>query len=110
MPTFRSDTDCLRERCGGRRRPRLCSWPCPRHRWAPCEPVIAQITAFTDVLNNMREQLDDMPDEERTRVEEASSILRKVRATQDHKLLPLTVIRPKDDREHDLPARRQGTC
>jgi hypothetical protein len=56
-----------------------------------------QITAFTGVLNSMREQLDDMPDEERSGVEEASAILRKVRATQDHKLLPLTVIRPKDD-------------
>ncbi|TJZ97826.1 hypothetical protein [Actinacidiphila oryziradicis] len=56
-----------------------------------------QITAFTGVLSSMREQLDDMPDEERSGVEEASAILRKVRATQDHKLLPLTVIGPKDD-------------
>ncbi|WP_328624036.1 hypothetical protein OHA88_02700 [Streptomyces sp. NBC_00353] len=49
----------------------------------------------------MREQLGNMTDEERSEVEDASAVLRKVRATQEHKLLPLTVIRPaKDDDAH----------
>ncbi|WP_327277798.1 tyrosine-type recombinase/integrase [Streptomyces sp. NBC_01224] len=33
------------------------------------------------------------PQDEREEIEEASAVLRKVRATRDHKLLPLTVIR-----------------
>ncbi|MFE4958692.1 tyrosine-type recombinase/integrase [Streptomyces sp. NPDC056653] len=57
-----------------------------------------QITAFTGILDNIREQLSSMNDQERSEVEEASAVLHKVRATQEHKLLPLTVIRPaKDD-------------
>lgn len=60
-----------------------------------------QISAFTGILDNMREQLGNMTDEERSEVEDASAVLRKVRATQEHKLLPLTVIRPaKDDDAH----------
>ncbi|WP_329255016.1 site-specific integrase [Streptomyces sp. NBC_01478] len=54
-----------------------------------------QITAFTDVSHRMRKQLSDMPEEERQEIEEASAVLRKVRATRDHKLLPLTVIPPQ---------------
>ncbi|MGP4052799.1 hypothetical protein [Streptomyces sp. 2A115] len=54
-----------------------------------------QITAFTDVSHRMQQQLSDMPDEERQEIEEASAVLRKVRATRDHKLLPLTVIPPQ---------------
>ncbi|MFF7199211.1 hypothetical protein ACFZAM_36595 [Streptomyces sp. NPDC008079] len=41
----------------------------------------------------MRDRLCKLPQDEREEIEEASSILRKVRATRDHKLLPLTVIR-----------------
>jgi hypothetical protein len=36
-------------------------------------------------------------DEERAGVEEAGATLRKVRAAQGYKLLPLTAIRPKND-------------
>ncbi|WP_393073284.1 hypothetical protein [Streptomyces sp. LN704] len=60
-----------------------------------------QFSAFTGILDNMREQLGNMTDEERSEVEDASAVLRKVRATQEPKLLPLTVIRPaKDDDAH----------
>lgn len=52
-----------------------------------------QITAFTTVAGTMRDRLGKLPPDEREEIEEASSILRKVRATRDHKLLPLTVIR-----------------
>ncbi len=50
-----------------------------------------QITAFKDVAATMRTQLDRLPAEERTAIEEASMVLRKTRALRGHKLLPLTV-------------------
>ncbi|WP_437105377.1 hypothetical protein [Streptomyces sp. enrichment culture] len=52
-----------------------------------------QITAFTTVADTMRDRLSKLPTDEREEIEEASAVLRKVRATRDHKLLPLTVIR-----------------
>lgn len=52
-----------------------------------------QITAFTTVADTMRNRLTSLPPNEREEIEEASAVLRKVRATRDHKLLPLTVIR-----------------
>ncbi|MFE5770557.1 tyrosine-type recombinase/integrase [Streptomyces sp. NPDC056485] len=52
-----------------------------------------QITAFTNVADTMRDRLSSLPKDEREEIEEASAVLRKVRATRDHKLLPLTVIR-----------------
>ncbi|MFF7183453.1 hypothetical protein [Streptomyces sp. NPDC008121] len=57
-----------------------------------------QITAFTTVANTMRERLGGLPEDEREEIEQASAVLRKVRATRDHKLLPLTVI-PKEARD-----------
>lgn len=51
-----------------------------------------QITAFTNVADTMRDRLRRLPQDEREEIEEASGVLRKVRATRDHKLLPLTVI------------------
>lgn len=58
-----------------------------------------QITAFTNVAGTMRDRLGSLPQDEREEIEAASSVLRKVRATRDHQLLPLTVIRrePQDD-------------
>jgi hypothetical protein len=50
-----------------------------------------QITAFKDVATTMRTQLDRLPAEERSAIEEASMVLRKTRALRGHKLLPLTV-------------------
>jgi hypothetical protein len=41
----------------------------------------------------MRDRLSSLPQDEREEIEEASAVLRKVWATRDHKLLPLTVIR-----------------
>ncbi|WP_369228407.1 hypothetical protein AB5J52_47820 [Streptomyces sp. R39] len=41
----------------------------------------------------MRDRLSSLPEAEREEIEEASAVLRKVRATRDHTLLPLTVIR-----------------
>ncbi|TGA99693.1 site-specific integrase [Streptomyces sp. MZ04] len=58
-----------------------------------------QITAFTTVANTMRDRLGGLPDDEREEIEQASAVLRKVRATRDHTLLPLTVIRPE---AHDV--------
>ncbi|MFJ7496822.1 hypothetical protein ACIQZB_37865 [Streptomyces sp. NPDC097727] len=52
-----------------------------------------QITAFTNVASTMRDRLGSLPEDEREEIEEASAVLRKVRATRDHTLLPLTVIR-----------------
>lgn len=55
--------------------------------------LVDQITAFTNVADTMRDRLSSLPQDEREEIEEASAVLRKVRATRDHKLLPLTVIR-----------------
>ncbi|WP_323180198.1 hypothetical protein [Streptomyces sp. NBC_00893] len=52
-----------------------------------------QIAAFTTVATTMRDRLGSLPEDERDEIEQASSVLRKVRATRDHKLLPLSVIR-----------------
>ncbi|MFF0062705.1 tyrosine-type recombinase/integrase [Streptomyces sp. NPDC005279] len=52
-----------------------------------------QVTAFTKVADRMRDRLKNLPEDEREEIEEASMILRKVRATRDHKLLPLAVVR-----------------
>jgi hypothetical protein len=52
-----------------------------------------QITAFTNVADTMRDRLGSLPKDEREEIEESSAILRKVRATRDHKLLPLTATR-----------------
>ncbi|MEU9521758.1 tyrosine-type recombinase/integrase [Streptomyces sp. NPDC048224] len=52
-----------------------------------------QITAFATVADTMRDRLSKLPTDEREEIEEARAVLRKVRATRDHKLLPLTVIR-----------------
>lgn len=49
----------------------------------------AQISAFEHVLTTMRERIERLGAEERTRIEEASTTLRKARAGA---LLPLTVI------------------
>ncbi|WP_328952526.1 site-specific integrase (plasmid) [Streptomyces sp. NBC_00184] len=53
--------------------------------------LTAQISAFEQVTDHMRRQLDALPDAERHEIEEASAILRKARAGT-HTLLPLTVI------------------
>lgn len=59
----------------------------------------AQIDTFKEVASTMRDQLAALPDDERQRIEEASKILRKSRATQAHKLLPLTVIKPREENQ-----------
>lgn len=74
-----------------------------------------QATAFTQVADAMRDKLQSLPDAERTDVEQASAILRKMRASHDvglhqgdprgdvsgdlargRRLLPLTVTRTRD--------------
>ncbi|MFF7251511.1 tyrosine-type recombinase/integrase [Embleya sp. NPDC008237] len=52
--------------------------------------LTAQITAYEQVVDRMRTHLQALPDTERTRIEEASTILRKARAGDTHTLLPLT--------------------
>lgn len=56
-----------------------------------------QINAFKDVATTMSTQLDQLPSEERAAIEEASTVLRKTRAIRDHKLLPLTVVRHREE-------------
>lgn len=58
-----------------------------------------QITAFNEVSDRMRDRLDELPSDERHEIEEASTVLRKVRATQNHRLLPLTVIQKPESRD-----------
>ncbi|WP_052869326.1 tyrosine-type recombinase/integrase [Streptomyces niger] len=57
----------------------------------------AQINSFQAVANTMREQLAALPEDERRQIEEASKILRKSRANQAHKLLPLTVVKQRKE-------------
>ncbi|MER7514590.1 site-specific integrase [Streptomyces lavendulae] len=53
--------------------------------------LTAQISAFEQVTDRMRRQLASLPAAERQEIEEATTVLRKVRAGT-HTLLPLTVI------------------
>ncbi|MEV7504762.1 site-specific integrase [Streptomyces sp. NPDC093018] len=57
----------------------------------------AQIDSFQAVAATMRDQLAALPDDERQQIEEASKVLRKSRATASHKLLPLTVIKQREE-------------
>ena len=52
-----------------------------------------QIDSFTSVIDTMRKKLAELPEDQRSEIEEASSVLRKVRAARGHTLLPLTVLR-----------------
>lgn len=57
--------------------------------------LTAQISAFEQVADRMRRQIAALPTAERQEIEEASTVLRKVRAGT-HTLLPLTVITKED--------------
>ncbi|WEB41853.1 site-specific integrase [Streptomyces yunnanensis] len=59
--------------------------------------IKAQIDSFQEVATTMHDQLAALPDDERQQIEEASKILRKARATTSHKLLPLTVIKQREE-------------
>ncbi len=52
----------------------------------------AQITAYEQVTDRMRHRLAALPTAERREIEDASNLLRKVRAGTSHTLLPLTVV------------------
>ena len=54
--------------------------------------LTAQIDAYAGVATGMRERLAAMPEAERIEVEEASAVLRRLRAGTDRKMLPLTVL------------------
>ena len=56
------------------------------------ENLTAQIDAYAGVATSMRERLAAMPGAERAEVEEASAVLRRLRAGGDRTMLPLTVI------------------
>jgi integrase len=51
-----------------------------------------QAAAFTQVATTMRAGLDDLPADERAEIEQASTVLRKIRAGRAVTLLPLTVL------------------
>lgn len=58
----------------------------------------AQIDSFGEVASTMRHQLDQMDDDERQEIEEASRTLRKARAGAARRLLPLTVVTRPEER------------
>ncbi|MFE1016701.1 hypothetical protein ACFW4M_36385 [Streptomyces sp. NPDC058794] len=60
--------------------------------------LTAQITAYQQVIDRMNKHLASLPASERAQIEEASTVLRKARAGDDHTLLPLTTAPPKDPR------------
>nr|WP_237525671.1 site-specific integrase [Streptomyces sp. SID4985] len=60
--------------------------------------LTAQITAYQRVIDRMNTHLASLPASERVQIEEASTVLRKARAGDNHTLLPLTTARPKDPR------------
>ncbi|WP_405911484.1 tyrosine-type recombinase/integrase [Streptomyces sp. NBC_00963] len=60
--------------------------------------LTAQITAYQRVIGRMNTHLASLPASERAQIEEASTVLRKARASHNHTLLPLTPARPKDPR------------
>jgi hypothetical protein len=51
-----------------------------------------QIAAFQGVIERMNERMAELPDEVRAEIEQASRVLRKVRAGGGRALLPLTVV------------------
>lgn len=48
------------------------------------------------IRQKMRRRMADMPDDERAELEEAATVLRRVRAGDNRKLLPLTVIQSEN--------------
>lgn len=54
--------------------------------------LTAQIVSYEEVTEKMRRRMASMPDEERAELEEAAAVLRRLRAGESRKLLPLTVI------------------
>ncbi|MGR6975078.1 tyrosine-type recombinase/integrase [Streptomyces cynarae] len=60
--------------------------------------LTAQITAYQRVIDRMNTHLASLPASERAQIEEASTVMRKARAGDNHTLLPLTTARPKDPR------------
>lgn len=54
-----------------------------------------QIEAFRLVAQRMREKLEGLEPHERARVEQASAVLRKMRATENQVLLPVPIVRPR---------------
>ncbi|MER5359500.1 site-specific integrase [Streptomyces sp. NPDC002785] len=54
--------------------------------------LTAQIVSYEEVTEKMRRRMASMPEEERAELEEAAAVLRRLRAGESRKLLPLTVI------------------
>lgn len=56
-----------------------------------------QVAAYTDVAATMRRRLAELPAAERAEIEEASTVMRRARATAAHTLLPLTTAKGDDE-------------
>jgi integrase len=56
-----------------------------------------QIHSYQDVAAKMRTHLAELPIKDRTEIEEASTIMRRARASSGHLQLPITPIKHKDD-------------
>jgi Phage integrase family len=61
--------------------------------------LTSQITAYQHVLDSMRTRLDALDPEQRREVDDASAVLRKVRAGIMSRQLPLTPARASDDQQ-----------
>ncbi|MED7826474.1 tyrosine-type recombinase/integrase [Streptomyces chiangmaiensis] len=59
--------------------------------------ITARITSYEEVSEKMRRRMVSMPDDERAELEEAATVLRRVRAGDNRKMLPLTVIQPENN-------------
>ena len=60
-----------------------------------------QITSFDRVRTRMREALHNLDPDERKQIEEASVVLRRARAGQGVKSLPLTVLHRNREQHND---------
>jgi hypothetical protein len=60
-----------------------------------------QIESFDRVRTTMRELLNRLDPDERTQIEEASAVLRRARAGQGVRSLPLTVVRQNPEQHND---------
>jgi hypothetical protein len=56
-----------------------------------------EIADYLNVIKKMKAKMESMPDEERHEVEEASKILRRLRAGSGPVALPMPVVRAADE-------------
>ncbi|MGA5100459.1 tyrosine-type recombinase/integrase [Streptomyces lavendulocolor] len=60
--------------------------------------LTSEISAYEEIAEKMRDQLADLPADERAETEEAAVMLRRIRAGGDRALLPITVIHRQEEK------------